>query len=223
MDNSKEYAKKHRDEFYNHVITGKAIPEDKYACFMAGTPGAGKTEVANELLSFYKNTCLIDADIFREEFPGYTGANSYKFQAGASWLVGDIFKRITDEGYSFLLDGTFALDSASKNIQRVLKKNYQNINIYFVYQDPLIAWKFVKIRELKEGRHVPKERFINAYFMSRKNIIKVREKFGDLVNIHILLKDFDGKIYEVQGYTESIQLLLPKLYTKSFLKENLDD
>jgi predicted ABC-type ATPase len=220
MEDSREYAKKHRDTFYYSVISNKIVSDEKNAIFMAGSPGAGKTEVANELVSFYQNMCLIDADKFREEFPGYNGTNSYKFQSGASWLVGDVFNRITDEGYSFLLDGTFALESVSKNIKQVLKHSYK-VQIYFVYQDPLIAWDFVKIRELKEGRHVPKERFINAYFKSRHNVIHVKEKFSDFVNITILFKDFHGEISEIHADTDNIHLILPELYTKEYLKENL--
>ena len=137
-------------------------------------------------------------------------------------MVGDVFKRVTDQGYSFLLDGTFALASASKNIKNVLNHSYK-VNIYFVFQDPLIAWKFVKIREIKEGRHVPKEVFINAYFMSRHNVIRMKEKFGDLINITILFKDFHGGISETHEDTDNIRLILPELYTKEFLKRNLDE
>ena len=68
MEDSKEYAKKHRDNFYHEVISGKNVDGEKEAIFMAGSPGAGKTEVATELVSFYQNMCLIDADRFREGF-----------------------------------------------------------------------------------------------------------------------------------------------------------
>ena len=112
---SREYAKEHKDDFYSHVIADKHIGSTKDAIFMAGSPGAGKTEVATELLSFYQNMVIIDADRFREGFPTYNGANSSEFQSGASWLVGDIFNRVSDEGYSLLLDGTFALASATSS------------------------------------------------------------------------------------------------------------
>jgi predicted ABC-type ATPase len=220
MIDSKEYAKKNRDKFYHQVINGKNVSKNKIAIFMAGSPGAGKTEVATELISFYQNICLIDADNFREGFPEYNGKNSHEFQSGASWLVGDVFRRVTNQGYSFLLDGTFALESASKNIKQVLKHSYE-VNIYFIYQNPFIAWDFVKLREDKEGRNVPKETFINAYFMSRNNVIKVKKKFGELININILFKDFKGEISEIHEDTDNPQLILPELYTTEFLKENL--
>ena len=219
---SRAYAKEHQDDFYAQVISGKHIGQTKDAIFMAGSPGAGKTEVATELLSFYQNMVVIDADLFREGFPAYNGANSSEIQSGASWLVGEIFNRVSDAGYSLLLDGTFALASASKNIDRVLKRSY-NVSIYYVYQDPVIAWEFVKQREKVEGRNVPKERFINAYFMARHNLIKVKEKFGERVEINILFKDYQNKISETHADTENIQMILPELYTKDFLEENLHD
>jgi len=49
------------------------------------------------------------------------------------------------------------------------------------------------------------------------------EKFGDLINITILFKDFHGGISEIHADTGNIQLILPELYTKEFLKMNLDE
>ena len=74
---------------------------------------------------------------------------------------------VLKKGYSFILDGTFATFKVNQNIERALKKNY-NVLIYYVYQDQFIAWNFTKKREEVEGRFVPKERFINAFFQSRK-------------------------------------------------------
>ncbi len=81
----------------------------------------------------------------------------------------------------------------------------------------------MKQREKVEGRNVPKERFINAYFMARHNLIKVKEKFGERVEINILFKDYQNKISETHADTENIQMILPELYTKDLLEENLHD
>lgn len=113
---------------------------------MAGTPSAGKTEVAISLLELSEDICRIDADVFRAKFPGYTGSDSSDFQSGSSWLV----------DYSFLLDGTFAIGRAKQNIERCLSRDY-DVTIYFIFQDPLIAWDYTKIREKVLGRFVPRE------------------------------------------------------------------
>lgn len=57
------------------------LPEDDpVSVFMAGSPGAGKTETSIELLELYQqngNRVLrIDPDELRNELPGYTGDNS---------------------------------------------------------------------------------------------------------------------------------------------------
>ena len=59
----------------------------KTAIFMAGSPGAGKTEAAQTLTVLNSNLCVIDADKFRVLFPGYVGNNSDEFQRGSSLLV----------------------------------------------------------------------------------------------------------------------------------------
>lgn len=73
-------------------------------------------------------------------------------------------------GYSFILDATFAILSAEKNISRALKNHFR-VTIFYVYQDPKTAWHFTQKREIAEGRHVPKKAFINA-FLNQEKILK---------------------------------------------------
>lgn len=164
MIDSITYAKNHRKDFLATVIAKNiASSEKKTAIFMAGAPGSGKTEVAESTFELVPNLCNINADNFRSEFPTYTGNNSSQFQKGAAYLVDYVFSWLIDHRYSFLLDGTFAIKKSSLNIKRSLDHNY-NVFIYYVYQDPVVAWDFTQIREKKEGRMVPKEQFINCVF-----------------------------------------------------------
>lgn len=119
-DSSLVYAKTHKQEFLEKVIKNKEIVEDKVAVFMAGTPGAGKTEVAEAIAELSSNLCVIDADSFRIQFPGYNGSNSSHFQKGASWLVDHVLTYLLRRGYSFILDGTFAIGKSIQNIQRAI-------------------------------------------------------------------------------------------------------
>jgi hypothetical protein len=57
-----------------------------------------------------------------------------------------------------ILDGTFAYERAMENIERSLKHG-RRVVIYYLFQDPVAAWKFTQIREAKEGRRVPMEVF----------------------------------------------------------------
>lgn len=71
------------------------LPEDlPVSIFMAGSPGAGKTEASLELIRDVGGALLrIDPDELRSEFAAYTGDNSWLFQPApcpcwwsASWI-----------------------------------------------------------------------------------------------------------------------------------------
>ena len=88
-DQSIEFAKENKKQFLERLVEG-VIPEEpgkKIAVFMAGSPGAGKTEVATGLAEIFKNVVIIDADVFRSCFPGYNGHNSDEFQKGSSLIA----------------------------------------------------------------------------------------------------------------------------------------
>lgn len=167
-------------------------------------------------------THMIDADVFRSQFPEYNGSNSSEFQAGASLLVEYSLDYVLKKGYSFILDVTFAIGKSIENIERALKRDYLT-TIYYVFQDPVIAWNFTKQREISEGRHVPKERFISAFINSRENISKVTKKFGDLVEVIIVIKDYRNEISEIASGIDNLELILPKTYSFKELEALLDD
>jgi hypothetical protein len=53
----------------------------------------------------------------------------------------------------------------------------RKVAIFYIYQDPLIAWKFTQIREKVEGRYIPKEAFIDAFFNAKENVEKMKKEF----------------------------------------------
>lgn len=216
-----EYAKKHKDNFIADIIKDKKKLEDKTAVFMAGSPGAGKSEVASSISSIYPDYVVIDADYFRSKFPDYNGSNSSEFQKAASWLVEQSFKYMVENEYSFILDATFALISSNNNIKRVIKNNFKPL-IFYVYQKPLIAWDFTKKREKVEGRVVPKQTFINAFFKSRENIIKAKTKYPE-VELNIVLKDFNNNIADVHFDAENLELVIAQEYSREELEEKIND
>jgi UDP-N-acetylglucosamine kinase len=126
------------------------LPEaDPVSVFMAGSPGAGKTEASVELLATVDGPAIlrIDPDELRSEFPGYTGDNAWLFQAAVSVLVDKIHDMALDQEQSFLLDGTLShYGVAKKNIVRSLGRR-RMVQILYVYQDPCLAWEFVQARE----------------------------------------------------------------------------
>ena len=147
--------------------------------------------------------------------------NSSLFQKGSSWLVEQALCYVLENGYSFILDATFAILSADKNIKRALKKEY-SISIFYVYQQPEIAWNFTKKREQVEGRLVPKDTFINAFFKSRENIEKVKERYPDIM-LNIIVKDYQNNISETHFSADNIELFLPLKYTREELEEHIHE
>lgn len=66
--------------------------------FTAGSPGAGKTEFANQFAARFAERgspmVHIDADEIRNLLPGYTGGNSYVFQKAAVIGVQKLFDHV---------------------------------------------------------------------------------------------------------------------------------
>ena len=177
-------------------LTDKAIyppEEEPVSVFMAGSPGAGKTEVSLELLEDLaqgeNQVIRIDPDELRSEFAQYDGNNSYLFQKGVSVLVEKVYDLALKQKQSFLLDGTLSnLGKARANIRRSLNKT-RAVQILYVYQDPFLAWEFMQARELAEGRRILLEHFVGQYFAARKNVNSLKCEFGNEVAVHLLLKD----------------------------------
>lgn len=220
-DNYLQYAKDNKEEFIKKLIHGKSPSDERDAVFMAGSPGAGKTEVALGLMDSYRNFVVIDADYFRIIFPDYNGQNSSLFQKASSWLVEQAFQFVIQNGYSFIMDATFAVPSAEKKIVKALKKNYQ-VLIFYVYQEPEIAWKFTKAREIAEGRLVPRLTFINAFFKARENVKKVKERHSEVI-LHIIIKDYQNNISEIHYDTDNLELIIPQRYKLEELEKILND
>lgn len=100
---------------------GEAQP---VSVFMAGSPGAGKTEVAKALTALFRERVLhIDPDDFRSALPGYNGKNSWLFQAAVSVLLGKVLDLAFEQKQSFLLDGTLSnMKTSTENVERAVKR-----------------------------------------------------------------------------------------------------
>lgn len=202
----------------------KYISEDNpMTLFMAGSPGAGKTEISTNLIKeFGQKPVRIDADEIRARCPGYNGKNSSLFQECATKGVNVLFDHCLDSKYSVIMDATFAYEKATMNIERSLAKG-RVVIIWFVYQDPLQAWKITKAREAQEGRHVPIEVFINAYFKSQSNVNAAKEKFGNQIRINFLLKNFEGRgLEKLEVNIDRVDSYIPTRYTEDTLRMALE-
>lgn len=226
------YIKKNQKKIIRK-FTGHApkVPKRELAIsfFMAGSPGAGKTEFSKSLIEVLKNlgkkVVRIDADEIRDELPKdiYTGKNSHIVQKAASRGVYKLFDHVISKNKHFILDGTFSnLKQANENISRAVKKN-RLVEIWYLFQDPEIAWEFTKKRELIEGRRIRKNDFIYTFFESKKNVNIIKEKFGTKVKLHIAIKDYtntklDKLHLDVQGIDSYLKIKYNKKSLSKLLK-----
>ena len=166
------------------------VPEkEPVAVFMAGSPGAGKTEASIVLLKKFEKAgskiLRIDPDELRSEFKDYTGENSWLFQSGVSVLIERILDLALKQGQSFLLDGTLSsYHVARKNIDRSLKRD-RVVQILYVYQKPELAWDFVQERESLEGRRIEPATFIGQYFAARRVVNRLKKELGSTIKVDL--------------------------------------
>lgn len=194
---------------------------DPVSVFMAGSPGAGKTEASKALLAEFEeegtDTIRIDPDELRNRFEAYSGDNSWLFQPATSILVDKIHDRVLKNEQNFLLDGTLShYDKARSNIERSLKRG-RFVQIYYVYQEPEMAWRFVKAREELEGRRILPEHFINQYFSARKVVNQLKKDFGKDIQVDLLLKNLDGSDRIYKANVDQIDNHIPEKYKEEDL------
>ena len=102
--------------------------ENPVSVFMAGSPGAGKTESSKNLLKKFSengnNIIRIDPDELRECFEEYTGDNSSIFHTAVSFIVEKMHDFALKNKQSFIFDGTLSkTEKAVFNIDRSLSRN----------------------------------------------------------------------------------------------------
>jgi predicted ABC-type ATPase len=191
--------------------------------FMAGSPGAGKTEISKSLIGkFIDIPIRIDADEIRQMCPLYTGSNAHIFQKAANKGVNILFDHAIHKKLNLILDGTFAYAYAEENIKRSINKG-RVVELWFVYQDPQIAWEFTKTREKTESRHVSKKVFMKSYFESKNNAKKVKDVFGEKISLNLLIKNYETNQEEFKLNINATQLdnFIPRSYTQVELESIL--
>lgn len=214
-EQAKLYIKQHTNLLIETFADPKIYLEDRYpvSLFMAGSPGAGKTEISKRLIEEFSNKPVrIDADEIRELIPGYSGANSYIFQDAANKGVNILYDHVLHHNINVILDATFAYADAQSNIARSLKHN-RTCEIHYIYQDPAVAWELTKKREAIEHRYVSREVFIKAFIQAHDNVNSVKHAFKNQIELNLVIKDFDRNIEQVFSDIKNVDEHIPKVYT----------
>lgn len=193
--------------------------------FMAGSPGAGKTEFSKRLIAelklrgvMQKDPVRIDSDDVRGVLPGYTGDNSYIFQAASAIGVEKLYDHVLAKKQSAIIDGTFSTEKSLQNIQRSLDKS-RPVEIFYIYQEPKLAWEFTKKREALEKRNIPRSSFIDSFLASKENVNKAKVMFGDKVRLNLVIKDFEKGFEELRLDIPKVDSYLQISYTRDELEK----
>lgn len=223
---AKLFVKKEKKSLINKVANLEKFPpnEKPFSFFMAGSPGAGKTEFSKRLIEIMAPIPIvrIDADEIRDFIPQYNGKNSDVVQGVASIMVDNLNYYTLKHKQNSIMDGTFANYAiAHRNIENCLKKN-RSIGVFYIYQDPIIAWDFTRKREKLEGRYVPKEAFIDAFFKAKENVQLIKEEFGDKIELNLVIKNIDNEDEDIKSDIKTtIDNLIETPYTKKSLQKNI--
>lgn len=216
-----EWVKKNKKDFILKMVREAGVEPDAEpgAFFMAGLPGAGKTEISKNMIADFKVPILrIDMDEIAEELPGYKPEHADKFRKSATLLLSETFSYAIHHDLDFLMDGTFGSTKASENIERCLKRGY-SVQIVYAFQNPKLAWEFTLAREKVEHRAIKFDGFVEAYYKTINNIKGVSEKYGDKVVIDIAIKDDKNQVGE---WKRNVQMdEIDKLLNVEYNKDKL--
>lgn len=194
--------------------------------FMAGSPGAGKTETSksfiesiNEQIDF--PVVRIDADEIRGLCPSYDGGNSHLFQGAVSIGVNKLYDFVLKKKYNTLLDSTFSkYNHADSNIERALGKN-REVYVIYIYQDPKIAWEFTLKREKLEKRKITIDVFVEDFFKAKDNVNKIKEKYKNKVKIILIKKNYTNNVEKLWVNIDSIDNYIKFEYNEKSLYNEL--
>ncbi|MEK7085885.1 MAG: zeta toxin family protein [Patescibacteria group bacterium] len=219
-----KFIKSHRKDLIERFAGDVLYSQEKnpVSIFMAGSPGAGKTEFSRRFLKVNKlNMVRIDADDVKEFIPQYDKKNSSDVQGASSLGVEKLYDYVLKAKKSDILDGTFAYyEKVKSNIERSLKYG-RYVSIFYVYQNPLVAWKFTKAREALEGRNVPKDVFVDALFQAKENVNKIKLEFGKNVHLNVIIKNFESSTEETHLEVGNVDQYVTINYSKEVLLDSL--
>lgn len=186
--------------------------------YTAGLPGAGKTEFTVELLKGVSNNLVrIDMDEIAQYIEGYKPEIAYKFRGGASIILSKIYDEVIKAKIDFVFDGTFSHGRAIENVERALHHGY-TVKIYYIHQDPILAWGFTKDRELVEHRAIDREGFIDTYLKLEQNIRNLSKEYKN-VTISLIVKDAQNKEGRRMEDVKDLFTELPEFLTREQLED----
>lgn len=172
---------------------GHAANQNPAGIFTAGLPGSGKTEFTTELIEELTTKPLrLDMDELAAMIEGYKPQIADVFRKGASSILNEVYTKTIRQRMDFVFDGTLAHSHALQNVERAVKRGYK-VKIYYIHQDPVLAWEFTKDRELVEKRGIKKQGFIEAYNGLYENLRALQSDSLD-ITLSVVVKGQNNKV-----------------------------
>jgi hypothetical protein len=241
-----DYINSHQNELIVRFITSKKpLQSDLLTFFMAGSPGAGKTEFSRrympetidktnqKLVNRFRKMKIditdvdvffikIDVDEIRNFIPKYQKTNirlcikgnAHIIQKATTKGLDVLRKYCLKNSISFLHDGTFGNYEMMKELVKKSLRLGRDVQIFYIYLDPLVAWEFTKAREFLEGRNIIREKFVEQFFASRENVDKIKQEFGGKIDLHCIIKDQKNEVEEIRFNIDNVDKFIKKYYNK---------
>lgn len=224
--NPRAWARKNKREFANKMITSAGVIDhpEPAAFFMAGLPGAGKTEfTVNLVKDLGLKVVRIDMDEIASHIDNYDPLQADAFRPAATDLLNAVFDKVLQRKVDFIMDGTFRSENSLSNIKRALRKGY-TVKILYIHQEPNIAWSFTKDREKVERRAIDRSGFIQGYFDIHANIHSLADPAYKGTTLDLVVKDSSNKVgdWHKDISIEHIDELVNTRYTKEELERMLE-
>ena len=187
-DEIRQWAKDNKQALVAKLLTNHASPAsgDKIAIFMAGLPGAGKTELVRRLIPHLPNQfVVIEHDRLVEPLPGYKPELAYDYRPAGSTLVTAALAESLARGLSFIVDATLSSPVGRSNIKKALGRGYYVVIIH-VDQDPDVARDFTQKREVVVGRGISSEGFDAAWQKLGDNLDQIKNRHRNNPNFQLV-------------------------------------
>lgn len=95
--------------------------------------------------------------------------------------------------------------------------------IFYVYQDPVSAWKFTQAREKDEGRRIRKDTFIRQFFLAPQVVNTIKAQYKKDVIVKLIVKDVYKQIKQFEKNVDVIDNYIKHSYTEEDLVKILQD
>lgn len=97
------------------------------------------------------------------------------------------------------------------------------MGILYLYQDPVVAWEFTQKRAALEGRNIPLDMFIRAFFVAKENVNRIKKEFGKQVELWLIIKNLEQGIEKTYFNVDNVDSYLKIRYNPQSLKEKLKE